>query len=543
MRYKMFGIQFYPTPENLADYIVSKIEFKNKMCILEPSAGKGDLVDAIKRKLSGTCMMCHVDCIEISDELSAILKSKHLNVIGKDFLKYNGYTKYDLIIMNPPFSDGDKHLLKAIEVMRRGGQIVCILNAETIKNPFSNIRNDLMNKLTLYNADIEFMESAFSDAEVKTDVEIAIVYINIPPIEERDILKNLQKDISILQNEDDIEANNESYLAENDIFEALVKQYQLECELGLKLIEDFRTLQKYIPSGSFKGVDSYEDVELKLVQLSVTNTYTPDNAFSLENRYVRELRYKYWKTLFRLDQMKSLLTNEMSKVYESKLHEMRNYDFTKSNILQIQLDLSMNMSKSMDDAIIKMFDKLTYEHSMGKNGNIHYYNGWKTNKSCIIKNKIIQPFYNLYDSIFGWEIAPYSSFVTFFEELEKIFIYLDGGKTEGKSVREISIDLKYQDGKKYNGEDIECKYFRLCPKKKGTVHVYFKDLNLLKKFNVFAGRKKGWLPESYGKKQYKQMTEEEKDVIDSFEGEDSYNETLINSQYYLSENNMKLLNG
>ena len=537
----MFGIQFYPTPEKLADYIVSKVEFKDKMCILEPSAGKGDLVEAVKRKMKEIHMKCHMDCIEISDELSAILKSKHINVIGKDFLKYNGYTKYDLIIMNPPFSDGDKHLLKAIEVMRRGGQIVCILNAETIKNPFSNIRNDLINKLTLYNADIEFMESAFLDAEVKTNVEIAIVYINIPPVEERDILKNLQKDISILQKEDDIEMDNESYLAENDIFEALVKQYRLECELGLKLIEDFRTLQKYIPSGSFKTMNPYENVDLKLIQLSVTSTYEPDEVFSLENRYVRELRYKYWKALFRAEKMSSLFTQEMRDVYNGKLHEMRNYDFTKSNILQVQLDLSMDMSQSMDDAIIKMFDKLTHEYSMDRAGNIHYYNGWKTNKAYIIKNKIIQPFYNL-RSIYGWEIAPYSSFVSFFEELEKVFTYLDGGKTEGKTVREISIDLGNSKNR-YDGGDIECKYFRLCPKKKGTVHVYFKDLNLLKKFNVFAGRKKGWLPESYGKKQYKQMTEEEKDVIDSFEGEDSYNETLINSQYYLSENNMKLLNG
>ena len=538
----MFGIQFYPTPEKLADYIVNKVKFKNNMCILEPSAGKGDLVDAIRKKIKEKYFQCHIDCIEISDELCAILKSKNLNVIGKDFLKYNGYTKYDLIVMNPPFSDGDKHLLKAIDVMKRGGQIVCILNAETIKNPFSNTRNDLINKLTFYNADIEFMENTFSDAERKTNVEIAIVYIDISPVEQKDVLKNLEYDSKPIVNESEMDSGEENYLAENDIFDALIKQYQIECKLGLKLIEDFRTLQKYIPSGSFDTIGSTNKQNVKLIQISVTNLYQPDEYFSLENKYIRELRYKYWKALFRSEKMRNLLTDEMKRIYESKLHEMRNYDFTKSNILQIQLDLSMNMSKSMDDAIIKMFDKLTYEHSMGKNGNIHYYNGWKTNKSCIIKKKIIQPVYGLYGA-FGWEIAPYSSFVTFFEELEKIFTYLDGGKTEGNTVREISIDLNYQKNKKYNGEDIECKYFRLCPKKKGTVHVYFKDENLLKKFNVFAGRKKGWLPESYGRKQYKDLNIEEKEVIDSFEGEDSYTETVINSQYYLSDNNMKLLNG
>ena len=38
------------------------------------------------------------------------------------------------------------------------------------------------------------------------------------------------------------------------------------------------------------------------------------------------------------------------------------------------------------------------------------------------------------------------------------------------------------------------------------------------------------------------MTQEEKDVIDSFEGKENYIETFKNSNYYLSENKLKLLN-
>ena len=37
--------------------------------------------------------------------------------------------------MNPPFAQGEKHLLKALEMQERGGAIICILNAETIRNP------------------------------------------------------------------------------------------------------------------------------------------------------------------------------------------------------------------------------------------------------------------------------------------------------------------------------------------------------------------------------------------------------------------------
>ncbi len=44
---------------------------------------------------------------------------------------------------------------------------------------------------------------------------------------------------------------------------------------------------------------------------------------------------------------------------------------------------------------------------------------------------------------------------------------------------------------------------------------------------------KGWRPPAYGKKKYAEMDEAERAVVDEFEGEASYSETLANSDYYL----------
>ena len=68
---------------------------------------------------------------------------------------------------------------------------------------------------------------------------------------------------------------------------------------------------------------------------------------------------------------------------------------------------------------------------------------------------------------------------------------------------------------------------------KGTCHLGFKDLDLLRKFNVFGSSKKGWLPPDYGKKKYSDMTREEKKVVDEFQGEKEYNKILSDSDYYL----------
>ena len=41
--------------------------------------------------------------------------------------------------MNPPFSNGDKHLLKALKMQEKGGAIICLLNAETIRKICSSV--------------------------------------------------------------------------------------------------------------------------------------------------------------------------------------------------------------------------------------------------------------------------------------------------------------------------------------------------------------------------------------------------------------------
>src|SRR5690606_35774501 len=95
-----------------------------------------------------------------------------------DFLAYAGQDQFDLILMNPPFANGHKHLLKAIEIMY-SGQIVCVLNAQTIKNPHSRGRQDLVRILEELDADIEYIQDAFKDAENPTGVEVALISIEI----------------------------------------------------------------------------------------------------------------------------------------------------------------------------------------------------------------------------------------------------------------------------------------------------------------------------------------------------------------------------
>ena len=175
--------EFFPTPKSVCGQMIGCVNWSKVKTILEPSAGKGDLCDAVKNyyKQSRNERSVDIDCVEVDANLRLILKGKNYRVVHDNFLDYFTSKKYDLIIMNPPFSNGDEHLVRAIEMQECvGGQIVCLLNAETLLNPYTNLRKVLMKKIAEHRAVVRYLKSPFKKAERKTDTNIALISFNIP---------------------------------------------------------------------------------------------------------------------------------------------------------------------------------------------------------------------------------------------------------------------------------------------------------------------------------------------------------------------------
>jgi tRNA1(Val) A37 N6-methylase TrmN6 len=137
----MFNKSFYPTPIHLVQKMIDKVKDKivPGVSILEPSAGKGDIAKAIG--YINNRVKPHL--IEIEPELREISK-QYGRMVAYDFLTFEPDTNYDIILMNPPFENGDEHLLKAWEISKNT-TIVCLLNAETYLNPYSEKRKALKN--------------------------------------------------------------------------------------------------------------------------------------------------------------------------------------------------------------------------------------------------------------------------------------------------------------------------------------------------------------------------------------------------------------
>ena len=122
--------QLFPTPPALAKRMVELAEIQPGMCVLEPSAGTGNLAKAIRSAVPGV----HLDLIEIDLRLCSILQASGFEVSCCDFLATSmpvcpdSEDGHDCVLMNPPFSKGQDvaHILHALKFLKPGGRLVAL---------------------------------------------------------------------------------------------------------------------------------------------------------------------------------------------------------------------------------------------------------------------------------------------------------------------------------------------------------------------------------------------------------------------------------
>ena len=325
------------------------------------------------------------------------------------------------------------------------------------------------------------------------------------------------------ENVDDV-FEDSTYLDVTDYIKSMIVHFNVEVKAGLELIRQYRALKPYITC-SFSDNPYEKGGILRLINKN-GNSYDQISV----NEYLKDTRLKYWRKLFSNRKFTEKLTSKLQDEWREKVGTLSDYDFTEFNIQTVIVEMNSQVKQGIEDEIIAMFDRLTAEHSYYPefSKNRHYYNGWKTNKAHKIGNKVIIPCYDVFCDWSGEPRAYKARNVL--EDIERIFNFLDGGMT-----RELNswnfIDYNFKNGVTKN---IECKYFKATFYKKGTVHLVFTCPELIDRFNIYAAQQKQWLPPSYGRKTYKDMSNEEKAVVDSFQGEKEYNKIMNNSDYYLA---------
>lgn len=515
---------FYPTPDDLAWKMVHGL-YSNcygwkhlPQPILEPSAGDG----ALARQIHAVAEIRHdpktgeidrydkskakefdLDCIELSSDFRAKLKKDGFRVVHDDFLTFRPCKKYAAVVMNPPFSTGAAHLLKALDVMKDGGKICCLLNAETIRNPYTNERKELVQKLDELKAEIEYIPDAFKSAARTARVEVALIRVEIP---DKEPVSKIRLE---LHNETTARMKADPRLAalvSADPITAAVERYNAAAEGIRRIYEEYDGIK-----GLFSTATA-DDKETSV--LGFNKSY---------NEAIKCLRGLYWKKLFDLPQIRDNLTQAMQNEYHNRVSELVDYDFSPYNILTIREEMSANIVQGIESEIVELFDDWTNLHYNSEySKNVHYYNGWCTNEAYKVGKKVIfrcQAF-----SEWSGRFEPSWNAESCLSRIERTLHYLDtnGKKYNGDDLR---ATLKAA-GEAGQSQKVQFHYFTATFYKKGTCHIEFSNDDILKSFNLFASQKKGWLPPSYGKKSYNEMSKAEQKIVDSYEGEASYTDTL-----------------
>lgn len=526
---------FFPTPDSMITKMLDGVQ--TKVTILEPSAGKGNICDFIAAKNNLGSYREHkpdIDCIEIDPDLQATLRGKDYRVIHNDFLTFHTEKHYDLIVANFPFSEGDAHLERALHLIERNeGELICLVNAETIRNPCTNLRKSLIVRLHQMGARLEFLQGEFENAERKTKVEIALIRVNVSrPTLFSVLLEKLEK-AEVLESEEQIADE----LISTNFKEQLVTYYKQECTLGKSLISEWLALKPYIKDRLPKKSDT-ADYSSPLIKLEIKNCHFHSSSKPGEiiNGYLEGVRHKYWELLLGDRRFRAKYTSNILSEMNDKLRELSGYDFSLFNIEQLEKELSVKIVAGIESAILKLFDDLSHQYAyFDGSKNIWYYNGWKTNKAHKINSKVILPVNGLSARWNGKHEIDRYYIGEQLEDMVKVFNYFAEEKRRIKDVPELVGNTIYWANEHQDFRNIDLSYFDVTYYKKGTCHITFKNQELLDKFNIFGSQRKGWLPPCYGKVRYDDMKQDEKEVVDSFQGKEDYEKVFLNPEKWLVE--------
>ena len=480
----MFDKNFYPTPAGIASIMLAGVGINHHKTILDPSAGKGDLLDAICRS-RGSDYSQHryrddkdgMYAIEIQPDLQAILRDKGYSVIDTDFLAYNGLQYFDCIIMNPPFDDGASHLLKAWDVAN-GAIIRCLLNSETLNNPHSEERKRLKKIISRYGWAKE-LGQAFKDAERKTNVNVILVHLHDTRKKESFRVDFEPEKVNGRYKVEDLEEN---AIVSPNVFDAYEARYNAGIEAFKELL-----LARQKVGFFFDPLLTEHKSGRNLVEEALKGSLGSDISYQ---SFMEDVTKSAWDHLFAKTKLGNVVTESVRKDLQKAQTEQGQMAFTASNMEALFSQLFLSREQIMLDCVLDSFDSITKWYK----GNREHIEGWATNNAYFVGKRFIMP--NMGASYYRGLSYESKQKIA---DIEKSLSFLVGRKFETIT----SVGQVY-DRDSHFGEKMQSTYFETKLYKRGTLHFRWLDEDLRQQFNrVVAQERFNFLPEKIKKGFYK----------------------------------------
>jgi len=451
----MFNSQFYPTPQNVIEMMLNG-ESINGKTILEPSAGKGDIVDFCK--IAGASVIA----CENNEDLRSILANK-CELIGSDFLQVTSeqVSHVDFIIMNPPFNADEKHILHAYNIAPAGCKIIALCNLNTVKNTYYSSRKELLNIVESCGR-FEDWGKCFDKSERQTGVEVACIKIQKEGASYKQEFEGFFMDEEPEQAEGQ-EAGLMSYNFVRDLvhrYISAVKLYDEQLETGVRMHQ--------ITSGFYYSSLSFHCTE--------------EGKPKARNEFKKDLQKSAWKFIFSKMDMQKHTTRGLREDINKFIETQSEIPFTMKNIFRMLEIVIGTTGQRMDKALLEVFEKLTKHHDENR----YSVEGWKTNSHYLVNQRFIFP-NGCHLCRFMKTIDVHSHYSETLMDFEKALCFITGENHD--NIKSIYHSYRHHPEA---GVWYDSHFFRVRFYKKGTVHCEFKSEQLWARFNQRIAKLKGY---------------------------------------------------
>lgn len=516
----MYDPEYFPTPtpviHRMLEPYITKVDVGRYdasklqgLTILDPSAGSGALLSFIHDLFTGDDRPA-LHAIEINPDMQPTLRQR-FKLVHDDFLTFHTEVRYDLIVMNPPFSNGDAHLVHAWNTLEHG-DIVCLLNAETIRNPYT-VKRRMIAKWIEEHGSVEYIGAAFKHSQRPTDVEVALVRLTKRDTRDR---FSFWEDDQFQPEERDFNFHEEemgNLPAVNDKIAAMVHQYRLSQEAYVDYMKAHKRLMFYA-SPLVDRDDLVEDL--------VHESLKQDTGKASFNHFVNGLQAYAWGGIFARTALNDLMTDGVRKDFEAMRKQQGGMPFTEANIHSLLELLFLNRATILQKCVEEAFDLMTrYTED-----NTSHYEGWKTNNPFKVNRKVIIPGWAIsYDREYGTWSTGYGSGQYKWDDIDRAVAMLEGKRLSSPTTLEVPLHRRVYRGEPkvpslvtirdaivarfselnenrrrglkyhhYVDNVCESEYFHIKFWKKGSMHLVFKDEHLWQRFNQQAALGKKWVP-------------------------------------------------
>jgi hypothetical protein len=466
----LFNPDFYPTPPEVAALMLDPLDLRGKT-VLEPSAGSGNLVRECLDRGATEVLWCEKEP-HLRHILTSIPAAVPIAVEGSrliDFLqaKAEDVSHIDLIVMNPPFSADERHILHAWEIAPPGCEIVALCNWNTCEGTYRRLQLQLSNLVEAYGSK-ENLGECFSTAERPTRVSVGLVRLTKPGQR----VSGADEFDGFFLGPDDIEAQGEGLIP-----------YRRSRDIVNRYVEACRIYDEQVEAGvRLRGVlDGFFGQELGL-------QVTVEGAPVTRNRFRKDLQKAAWKHVFAEFLPAQMATSQLAKDINAFVEQQSKIPFTERNIYRMLQIVAGTQEQRVDRAVEEAIDSLT-KHTKENRWGVE---GWVTNSGYMLNRRFIRAYMaEVCWSGRGVNVKTYGTQSDEIRDLIKALCFITG-----KSFDEMGQPTKTETF--WPGEWYTWGFFRFKAYKKGTVHFEFLDEEVWAAVNARYARIKGQvLPEQH----------------------------------------------